>query len=327
MPRSIMKRTVRAGMALLAFVVTGVAFTPGRTASPSIDPAQSAARPWPVVVHAQMARLGSIEFALRRAAGDSCEERSAAIGVRIDSLQAYPPGDRGAVRQLTGLGDLPQVVAVAPGSPAARAGVQAGDEIAAVNGESVSAIEARIDEPSLIADALEEAIADTRSDAPLVLELRRAGKPWQAQPEPMHLCAARFILKTGEGLVAYSGGTDVAISDKLVEFARNDDELAVFAAHELAHVLAKDGKTRSLRERRAMEDRADILGVELMRCAGYDPVRGMDIWRRYNARDLLRWFRDGTHRNVPDRIARMTAHLGSSPGSCPPPVPQLPASI
>jgi hypothetical protein len=303
-----MKRTVRAGMALLAFVVTGVAFTPGRTASPSIDPAQSAARPWPVVVHAQMARLGSIEFALRRAAGDSCEERSAAIGVRIDSLQAYPPGDREAVRQLTGLGDLPQVVAVAPGSPAARAGVQTGDEIAAVNGEAVSAIEARIDEPSLIADAVEETIAATPSDAPLLLELQRAGKPWQ-------------------GLVAYSGGTDVAISDKLVEFARNDDELAVFAAHELAHVLAKDGKTRSLRERRAMEDRADILGVDLMRCAGYDPVRGMDIWRRYNARDLLRWFRDGTHRNVPDRIARMTAHLGSSRGSCPPPVPPLSTSI
>lgn len=65
-----------------------------------------------------------------------------------------------------------------------------------------------------------------------------------------------------------------------------------------------------------MEDRADLMGVRLSYCAGYDPVNAQAFWLRRDAQDWLRFLRDPTHRSRKARVALMreeARHL-----ECPP---------
>lgn len=265
-----------------------------------------------------------MEYSLRKSAASLCSTHSTASGIRIDYIEAYTSSDRELVWQLTGLVDDPQVIAVAPGSPAETAGVKVGDNLLAINSTLVTELRASSSNTALLADQLEERLAATPAGQEITLKLRRHGQPLTLTFAGEQLCATRFILKTGKGITAYGDGKNVALSGKLIDFAQNADELAVFASHELAHIIARDDKAKSLRQRRAMEDRADALGADLMRCAGYDVERGLAIWHRYNKRDWLRWMRSPSHRNVPERIRRIKTHVKSTPKLCPPPVPSLP---
>lgn len=285
--------------------------------------AATASTPWPIAIREQIARIGAAQYALRKSARQLCESNNTASGIKIDYIDAYAPNDQSLVRELTGLADAPEIIAVAPGSPAQAAGIRPGDNIVAVNHTPVSELRAQTADTSLFADTLEERLAATPEGQDIDLKLERDGRTFDVAFRGEQLCATRFILKTDEGITAYSDGKNVALSSKLVEFAQNEDELAVFASHELAHIIARDGKAKSLGQRRAMEDRADVLGADLMRCAGFDVERGLDIWRRYNKRDWLRWFRDPSHRNTPDRIRRIEAHIAAVPKTCPPAIPAL----
>lgn len=285
--------------------------------------AATAATPWPIEIRTQMSQIGALEYALRKSAGDLCALRNTASGIKIDYIEAYAAEDRPLVRRFTQLQDAPQVIEVAPDSPAQIAGVRPSDNILSINGVPVSEIRAKSASGELLADELEERLAATPEDQNVMLELSRDGQPLEIAFRGERLCATRFVLKTGEGITAFSDGRNVALSSKLADFAQNDDELAVFAGHELAHIIVRDGEAKDLRQRRAMEDRADALGADLMRCAGYDVERGLAIWRRYNRRDWLRWMRDSTHRKVPDRIRRIEAHMAEVPKTCPPRIPPL----
>ena len=302
-------------MSLHAFA-RSVALTALLVVAPKAAFAETASQPWPISIRNQIDRIGNVEYRLRKSAANLCSDSSTLTGIKLDYIDAYATGDQQVVREYAGLGDAPQIISVATGSPAESAGVQVGDDILSVNGVSFSQLHTESDDSALLADQIEERLAAT-----LVLE--RNGRPFTVSFQGETACVTRFILKTGKGLTAYSDGNNVALSANLVDFAQNADELAVFAGHELAHVVARDGKARGLRQRRAMEDRADIFGADLMRCAGFDVDRGIAIWQRYNKRDWLRWLRGPRHRNVPERIRRIEAHVESVPMTCPPEVPPL----
>lgn len=309
-------------MSLHAFVRL-IALSTLLVVAPKTAFAGIASQPWPTTIRKQIDRIGDVEYRLRKSTAKLCNDSNTMTGIKVDYIGAYANGDRQVVRDYAGLGDAPQIISVAAGSPSEAAGVQVGDDIFSVNGMPVSQLHSESDKPSLLADQIEEQLAATPEGQDVALMLERDGKPVTISFRGEEACATRFILKTGEGLTAYSDGNNVALSSELVDFARNDDELAIFAGHELAHVIARDGKARGLRQRRAMEDRADVLGADLMRCAGYDVKRGLAIWRRYNKRDWLRWLRGPSHRNVPERIRRIETHIETLPMTCPPQVPSL----
>ena len=85
----------------------------------------------------------------------------------------------------------------------------------------------------------------------------------------MH-CGIRVILQSSGGIDAHSDGRNVAVSTGLVTFAQTDAQLALAAAHEFGHAIARHGKPKGLNERRHMEDEADLIGIRLAVCAGYD---------------------------------------------------------
>lgn len=86
------------------------------------------------------------------------------------------------------------------------------------------------------------------------------------------------------------GGKIVVLSG-LLEFVRDDGELATVISHEVAHALAHHLSERFARERtmghgllslafsREQESEADHIGIFLMTFAGYDPDQAIQFWR------------------------------------------------
>jgi len=90
-----------------------------------------------------------------------------------------------------------------------------------------------------------------------------------------------------------------------MRFTRNEDELALIAGHELAHVIAGTPKRSGLFGRRVIEDKADLFGAELAQCAGYDVVRGIKFWSRYHKYEVRKKLNFQTHRSAQSREDRL----------------------
>ncbi|KQM14723.1 hypothetical protein ASE49_11145 [Novosphingobium sp. Leaf2] len=281
-----------------------------------VAPVRAPAQEWPLNLRTQMIRMASVGYRLSIAAAPLCGKKGSQTGLLIDALAAYSPQDRPLVRSLLHFSDLPQIAGVAPGSPAAGAGIQPDDQIMAIDGRAVSAIQAASRTPDLIADELDEQLTAAPAGAAVHLELKRDGKIMSVDLRPAQGCAARFVVKTDKGIEAFSDARNVGLGAKLIAFTQSDDELAMVAGHELAHIIYRDASTRSRLRQRDKEDRADILGASLARCAGYDLKRALAFWPRYDKQNWLRFFRDAAHRPVKDRVALIEAR--SLAGPCPP---------
>lgn len=297
-----LQRVVRTGM--LSLLLVGHAVSAN---APDV--------PWPVRLRAQMARVSTVGYRLAAVTHGMCNPQMALTGLSIDYLAAYPSADRSAVAALLHMSDLPQVASVAPGSPADRAGVREGDDIAAIDGIPAATLAARSRDSGLLADEIEDRLAATPVGGTIALTVVRNGTPIEMTVDPGRGCAARFIVKTGKGLTAFSDPRNVAVGEGLVDFSRTDDELALVLGHELAHIVHRDAVNKTPGQR-TKEDRADVLGAVLARCAGYDIETALAFWPRYNKQDWLRFFRDPTYRSVDSRIALIRANAMSGP--CPP---------
>ncbi|HQS68865.1 MAG: hypothetical protein B7Y36_05070 [Novosphingobium sp. 28-62-57] len=272
--------------------------------------------PWPVRLRQDMARVQQVEWRLRQAAGGLCRQSAADIGVGLDDRRAYAKADWPLLAQTLGMREWPVVASVAPDGPAAHSGLLPGDELAAIGGEPVNAIVARRKPGPLVAEALAEEIAATPPDQPVTLTIRRGGVATDILITPVRHCAARLVLETDRSVNAHSDTRNVSVSTGLVTLAQTDDELAMAAAHELAHIIHADRKGGGIGKRRRMEDAADSLGLQLLHCAHYDAARGIVLFDRLKSRDWLGFLRAPTHRSFGKRLERLASAIPLL--TCPP---------
>lgn len=80
------------------------------------------------------ARVATVAWRLQTANAGQCRNLMPLPGFSVETSDQYAPTERPVARAAFGLGLLPQISAVVPGSAAARAGLRAGDEIVAVDG-------------------------------------------------------------------------------------------------------------------------------------------------------------------------------------------------
>ncbi|MBB3860407.1 membrane-associated protease RseP (regulator of RpoE activity) [Novosphingobium hassiacum] len=281
----------------------------------SAVPVSAQDAPWPVRYRKDLGRIAQIEWRLRDAAGLSCPVSATDIGVVFDDRRAYPKPDWTLLAQVLGMGDRPVVAALAVGGPAAVAGLAVGDEIISIDGEGVEEIAARRNAGSLIGEALLDEIAAKPPGRPVTIAVHRNQSDHNVSIMPVRHCAARLVLVSDRSIDAHSDANNVAISTGLATFARNDDELALAAGHELAHIIHRDRRGAGMKRRRAMEDAADVLGLRLMRCAGFDGDNGLALFERLGARDWLGFLRAPTHRSFKARVERLRA--GPLQSECP----------
>ena len=94
----------------------------------------------------------------------------------------------------------------------------------------------------------------------------------------------KFRIVESDTINAYTNGKDVVIFRGMLNFVKNDDELAMVLSHELAHVMLRhtsfsEFQITSLETSQA-EANADKLGAIYMIKSGYDVCKARDLWMR-----------------------------------------------
>ena len=110
-------------------------------------------------------------------------------------------------------------------------------------------------------------------------ECREASKHAAEQAPPA--CTTQFVVTWSNEVNARATRSSVRISDGMMRFVRNDEELAFVLAHELAHVtLGHFGSDVAYTGRTMLEYEADEEAVKLLHNAGFDVSRAPGILKR-----------------------------------------------
>ena len=258
------------------------------------------------VLRAHEARLLTLGWRLARANADFCLERRGAIGLMLTDIRDFKrPRDAQAALRIAG---NVAIAARAEGSPAAAAGLRAGEELRAVNGAAATSKAQAYDRiESALAASGAVTLAISPAGAPVGAGAGGAARSVTIRGEPA--CPARYELLMGSTVVKTDGVTVQTSVDVLAEHAA-DDEAATMVAHELAHnalghVARLNAGTRNYVTVRRTEREADRLAIWLMANAGYDPAAGPRFIAAWGPRHSGGMTRSPTHDAWRDRVALM----------------------
>jgi hypothetical protein len=231
-------------------------------------------------------RVARIGYQLTTANLSLCRAPAKTGGFLVQALDQYDQRFRDAAKSTFGLDDHVAVLAIAPGSPAERAGLAVGDRLVAVNDQpmplaasssprgSYATIESALD---LIQQALD------RGDA--TLAITRDGAPRSIVIHPIAGCGVRVQLVASSRLDAFADDRYASVSTAMARYANDDAELAFVVGHELAHgflrhqaLLSRDTGSAGLPgNRRApsrlvleTERQADEVALYMLARAGFD---------------------------------------------------------
>jgi hypothetical protein len=221
----------------------------------------------------------------------------------LHHLGEYPVSRRAEVSGRFGLARGPGVLTVVEGSPAAHAGLSAGDVLLSIGDKpfpspGVAAAEPDDKKRRRLMEAAEAQLEDGLGSGAATLQVYRDGRVVPVELRPVMGCPARGRLARSGQPNAFADGRWAIMTTKLLGFIRSDDELAVAMAHELAHnILGHPGELegnvpkgilRNIGKNAARvhktEEEADRLGIKLVWAAGYDVSAAIPFWRRLYAK-------------------------------------------
>lgn len=266
-------------------------------------------------------RLNAIGYRLARANTAYCADKAAQSGLLLHDIDQYP--DQPVARFSLGFDGLVVVIAVAPDSPGAAAGLLPGDDILAINGVKIEDIPS--DDPAFANEplgyrriaAVNEQLERALAQADVTLDILRGGEQIQLTVASRQACPSRFQIAVSDDRGASANGKIVSVTSRLAEYFLNDDEFAAVVAHELAHNLLNhrdqldaQGVNRgffgqfgqSAGRIKSTEIEADRLSVWLMANAGYDPQAAVRFWTRYGKEHGKGIFSASTHYRWKKRV-------------------------
>jgi hypothetical protein len=274
-------------------------FAAAQPASVAAQPAPAAAAPagQDSTLREADRRVAAVAWRLALAGRPLCPQPQPLTGLLFHHLPEYEPADRPLMIELYGLDRGPGVLTVLGGTPAAKAGLVAGDVLLAVNHapfESPRAIAAERT-PKAWRRRVEASEAQLEAQlrrGPAHLTVLREGREIDLMLDSVPGCPGKVRLARSTQTNAFANGGYVIMTTAMLAFLRSDDELAVVLAHEFAHnilghpamrdedgLLAAFGVKASAMWKR--EAAADRFGLRLMAAAGYDLDAAIPFWRRY----------------------------------------------
>tara|TARA_R110000787_G_scaffold111988_2_gene220898 strand:+ start:786 stop:1802 length:1017 start_codon:yes stop_codon:yes gene_type:complete len=243
-------------------------------------------------------RVAAVGYRLTTANVELCASRRDVAGWSLHAANQYSDGLRPVAEARFGLdGDRPGVLAVADDSPAAKAGLAAGDLLIRVNGEELDRGD---DSGSPSHDGLAANVARldlALAAGPVTLEVRRGDASRTVTLQPALACSSFFQVDPSDEYNARADGKGVFISSTMAAYAAHDDDLAMILGHELAHnVLQHHPSPEPLGEpdpvpetalprgnHWTQERDADRVGLYLVARAGFDATRAPGFLRRFGA--------------------------------------------
>lgn len=279
-------------------------------------------------------RVQAIVYRLGAAGRALCAETLPLAGLAFHHLAEYAGAERPRAIADYAIDRGPGILSVIEGSPAARAGLRAGDVVVAVNGAPVAspaAIAAAADWRSRVADA-EAALEEQLRLGPARLDLLRGGRPVVVTLAAEPGCPARGRLARSNQANAFADGRYAIMTTRFLGFFRTDEELAVAMAHELAHNILRHPQQleaegvphgmmrhlgRNARLVRATEIEADRLSVRLLAVAGYDLGAILPFWRRVHSRGDSILYLVSAHPSLAARRRVIEAEIAAIRGAAP----------
>src|SRR5438309_2736768 len=296
------KIVMAAKNALLFFFAAAAALIPAGAARAGAQPpaasvaAEGAAANESTLRRADL-RVAKVAYRLALAGKSLCPAPWPLTGMLFHHLAEYELADRPEVVARYGLDRGPGVLSVIGGSPAAKAGLAAGDVLLAVNAvpfpspTDIAAIRERsVWRPRL--EATEKQLEDALRRGPADLLVSRQGQVLHLRLDSVSACVGRIRLARSTQTNAFASGPYVLMTTSMLNFVRNDDELAVVLGQEMAHDILGHPATRSEEGVLAglgiqpsniwkREAEADRFGLRLMAGAGYNLYAAIPFWRRY----------------------------------------------
>ncbi len=228
---------------LLALVLGGCATT--TTNQPGVTKAQVQAAKDREKIRAlqtyrkRLQRVHDVAFPLLAAsAGLTDKNKTWSYGILFESLKDYKWRDRKfAKRAFPELTDTLTISHVIKGSPAETSGLMVGDVLEEYNGKKIT-------KPNDLENAFKPLRSKERP-GPGRFVVERGGKRIEVSIEPEQIAGYQIILLDDAKVDASVGADSIYLTYGVLAYARNDDDLALVLAHQLAHHVAGHlGKAR-----------------------------------------------------------------------------------
>jgi Zn-dependent protease with chaperone function len=243
------------------------------------------------------ARVAQVAYRLAAAGDPLCADAYPLTGLQFHHLAEYLPQDRPLMIERHRLDRGPGVLTVLAGSPAASAGLLAGDVLIAVNarpfesGASIAAEPKRKRWRERIEASEAQLEAELRK-GPAELLVLRQGQEIRLTLGSRPACTGRVRLAYSDQVNAFADARRAIVTTAMLDFVRSDDELALILGHEMAHLILKhppmgdgDKVLASIGIRSGTfwkrEEAADRLAIRLVAAAGYDLAAVIPFWRRF----------------------------------------------
>ena len=249
----------------------------------------------PDILSAQR-RLHTVAFPILRTASEFCDVTKPFFGLSAaggDNLSTSR--DSGEPRGYTTDAGARVLYAV-PDSPADLVGLREGDVVLSLDG---GARPGGSRGSQFLFDAMEEF-----DGFYLRFVVRRGTVRQLVQISPVEICDIELDLAVSTAIGAWAHSNKVTVSDAMLRFVENDDELAFAISHEISHIIL--GHSGSFGRRSVnLEREADHVGLYLMARAGYDANRG--IYLLVRMAEAFPWSDDSTRY---DAIAQVAIRIG-----------------
>jgi len=272
---------------------------------------------------AETMRVETIGYRLASANVDACPTPVMRTGLVLHDLAAYAPDQRTRVGHDYDLTYGFGILGIVPGSTGALAGLRAGDEIVALNGQTLADYQTtRFSAKATFArtGAFIDLLAGRLAQAPVTMAVRRGSGLLWLRLGGLPGCGGYVSAIKSGAFNAWSDGTGIAVTTRLIHFAADDNELAFVVAHEMAHnllghnaplhnadahylssLLAAFG-IGSARIRRR-EIAADQFAVHLLAHTAYHPNAAVGLLTRLDRNLLMKLSVDFSHPTLHYRIA------------------------
>lgn len=174
----------------------------------------------------QRLRLAEIGQQLFVGVRDVCGQKNRAhLGIRLHQPADYPQEQRTAATEFYGLENGVQIKTVLRHSAAAGK-LQAEDQLLRINEQPVP------ESTSATTKLLREQL---KQSATITLEINRQQQSKSITLTAIEQCDYPLFLSQSDAINGYADGSSIVITAGLMRFAKEDNQLALIIAHELAH--------------------------------------------------------------------------------------------